>query len=48
MTGDIVECSTCRRMFRDTDGTRFCPDGHENLWDDDEAAYEERLRGVVW
>ena len=45
---DLIECSTCRRMFADTDGTRVCPAGHENPWADDEATYADRLRGMVW
>lgn len=45
---EVVECSRCRRMFRDTDGTRVCPQGHENNWATDESENEEHLKGITW
>lgn len=35
---DVIECSTCHRMFPNTDNTGVCPEGHENNWaaEDDE------------
>lgn len=45
---EIVECTTCMRMFRDTKGDRVCPDGHENNWATDEDELTEHLRGVTW
>lgn len=36
---DIIECATCRRMFRNTDGTAVCPNGHENEWSDTDRCY---------
>lgn len=29
---EVVECTTCRRLFKDIDGTHVCPLGHENPW----------------
>ena len=50
MTGsfELIECSTCRLMFRTDGSTQTCPKGHDNGWRDDDAAYAERLRGMVW
>lgn len=40
MSAEIVECTTCMAMFRDTDGTHVCPLGHENDWVQDELDAE--------
>lgn len=46
---DIVECSSCRRMFNDADGTRVCPNGHENDWAADEDEYgDDYVRKVTF
>lgn len=34
----IRECATCRRWFRDSDGTGVCPQGHEPAEDAPELA----------
>lgn len=47
-TAEIVECTTCMAMFRDTNGTRICPRGHENNWANDEDEYgNDYLRKVT-
>jgi hypothetical protein len=33
---EVVECTTCRRLFKDHDRTHVCPLGHENAWVDEE------------
>lgn len=48
----VTECANphCGRMFRDAPDTAgVCPNcGHENGHDDEDTAYEERLKGLTW
>jgi len=33
---DLIECSTCLRMFANDKGSGVCPAGHHNAWADED------------